>query len=187
MSEATEVANKGYQAMLLIKSSLAAMALAAAALPAMAHVTLETPTVKVGSSYKAVLRVGHGCDGKATTAIRVRLPEGVISVKPMPKQGWKIEKTQGEFAKAYDYYGEEKTAGVRELTWSGGNLADDEYDEFVFRAYVTDAFKPGETIAFPVVQECVEGATTRWIEIPAEGKVTDDYEHPAPVLTVVDK
>ena len=105
----------------------------------------------------------------------------------MPKQGWKIEKTQGQYAKAYDYYGEEKTSGVSELTWSGGNLADDEYDEFVFRAYVTDAFKPGQTIAFPVVQECVDGATTRWIEIPAEGKVADDYEHPAPVVTVVDK
>lgn len=171
-----------------LKISLAALALAAAAaMPAAAHVTLDVPTAKVHASYKAVLKVGHGCDGKATTAIRVRLPEGVINVKPMPKAGWKIEKTQGEYAKAYDYYGEAKTSGVRELTWSGGNLADDEYDEFVFRAYVTEAFKPGDTIAFPVVQECTEGATTRWIEIPEAGKTADDYEHPAPTLTVVDK
>jgi len=171
-----------------IKSLIAAVALATSfAMPALAHITLENPTAKVGASYKAVLRVGHGCDGKATTAIRVRLPEGVISVKPMPKQGWKIEKTQGEYAKAYDYYGEEKTSGVRELTWSGGNLGDDEYDEFVFRAYITDAFKPGQALAFPVVQECAEGATTRWIEIPAEGKVADDYEHPAPIVMIVDK
>ncbi|NTA84518.1 DUF1775 domain-containing protein [Agrobacterium tumefaciens] len=174
--------------MFLIKTSLAAMMLATvSAIPVMAHITLETPTAKIGSSYKAVLRVGHGCEGKATTAIRVRLPEGVISVKPMPKPGWKIEKTQGEYAKAYDYYGQEKTSGVRELTWSGGPLGDDEYDEFVFRAYVTNAFKAGQTVAFPIVQECVDGATTRWIEIPALGKVADDYEHPAPVLTIVDK
>lgn len=174
--------------MSILKTALTALAFAAvAAMPAVAHVTLETPTAKIGASYKAVLRVGHGCDGKATTAIRVRLPEGVISVKPMPKPGWTIQKTQGEYAKAYDYYGEEKTSGVRELTWSGNSLADDEYDEFVFRAYVTDAFKPGDTIAFPVVQECTEGATTRWIEIPEAGKTADDYEHPAPVLTVVDK
>lgn len=171
-----------------ILKTLTALAMTAAmALPAFAHVTLETPTAKVNGSYKAVLRVGHGCDGKATTAIRVRLPEGVISVKPMPKPGWKIEKTQGEFAKAYDYYGEQKTGGVRELLWSGGNLGDDEYDEFVFRAYVTDNFKPGQTVAFPVVQECTEGATTRWIEIPEPGKTADDYEHPAPFITVVDK
>jgi uncharacterized protein YcnI len=174
--------------MYILKISMAALAFASVlAVPALAHVTLETPTAKVGGSYKAVLRVGHGCDGKATTAIRVRLPEGVISVKPMPKSGWKIEKTQGEYAKAYDYYGEEKTSGVRELTWSGGNLGDDEYDEFVFRAYITDAFKSGQVVAFPVVQECVDGATTRWIEVPAEGKNADDYAHPAPTLTVIEK
>jgi uncharacterized protein YcnI len=173
---------------ILKKSIPAAAALSVmGALPAMAHISLETPTVKANSSYKAILRVPHGCDGKATVAIRVRLPEGVISVKPMPKPRWKIEKTQGEYAKAYEYYGEQKTSGVRELNWSGGHLADDEYDEFVFRAYVTDTFKPGQVISFPVVQECDGGATTRWIEVPAAGKTDEDYEHPAPSVTVIAK
>ena len=174
--------------MFIFKTSMATMALAAiAALPAVAHVSLETPTAKAGANYKAVLRVPHGCDGKTTVAIRVRVPEGVISVKPMPKPGWKIEKTQGEYAEAYELYGEKETSGVRELTWSRGNLGDDEYDEFVFRAYITDVFKLGQTVAFPVVQECAGGATTRWIEVPAAGKVADDYEHPAPGVTVTDK
>jgi uncharacterized protein YcnI len=174
--------------MATLKTSIAAMTLAAiTAMPAVAHVSLETQTAKVGANYKAILRVPHGCDGKATVAIRVRLPEGVISVKPMPKPGWKIAKTQGEYAKAYEHYGEQETSGVRELTWSGGSLGDDEYDEFVFRAYITDTFRPGQAVAFPVVQECAGGATTRWIEVPAEGKVADDYEHPAPAVTVVDK
>ncbi len=35
---------------------------------AFAHVTLETQTAAVGSTYKAVLRVPHGCEGKATIA-----------------------------------------------------------------------------------------------------------------------
>lgn len=174
--------------MSILRTSMAALALAAAcAFPAMAHVSLETNAAKAGANYRAVLRVPHGCDGKATIAVRVRLPEGVISVKPMPKPGWKIEKTLGEYAKAYEHYGEQETSGVRELTWSGGNLGDDEYDEFVFRAYITDAFKPGQVVAFPVVQECVGGATTRWIEVPTEGKTADDYAHPAPTLTVIEK
>ncbi|RDL48413.1 hypothetical protein BLJAPNOD_04688 [Ensifer sp. M14] len=174
--------------MSLFKTSLAAILLAAGTVfPAMAHITLDNGSAKVGSTYKAILRVGHGCDGKATVALRVRLPEGVISVKPMPKPGWKVEKTHGEYAKAYELHGQQQTSGVRELIWSGGNLADDEYDEFVFRAYITDAFKPGATVAFPVVQECVGGATTRWIEVPTEGKSADDYEHPAPTLTVIEK
>lgn len=164
-----------------------ALAAAVFAFPALAHVSLENDAAPAGANYKAVLRVPHGCDGKATIAVRVRLPEGVISVKPMPKAGWAIEKTRGEYAKAYDHYGEAETEGVRELTWSGGRLGDDEYDEFVFRAYITDAFKPGQAVAFPVVQECEGGATTRWIEVPAEGKSADDYQHPAPTVTIVDK
>ena len=43
---------------------------------ASAHVTLERQEAPVGSSYKAVLRVPHGCDGSPTTAIRVRVPAG---------------------------------------------------------------------------------------------------------------
>lgn len=165
-----------------------ALALAmAAALPAAAHVSLENGTARIASNYKAILRVPHGCDGKATTAIRVRLPEGVISAKPMPKPGWTLEKTMGEYAKAYQLHGEQEASGVREITWSGGRIGDDEYDEFVFRVHITDGFKNGEVIAFPVIQMCEGGATTRWIEVPADGKTADDYEHPAPTVTLTGK
>ncbi len=166
-------------------SCIALALVATVALPAMAHVSLETDTAKIAANYKAILRVPHGCDGKATTGIRVRLPDGVISAKPMPKPGWTIEKTMGDYAKAYTLYGEQETYGVRELTWSGGRLGDDEYDEFVFRAYITDGFKAGQVIAFPVIQMCEGGATTQWIEVPADGKSVDDYEHPAPAITLV--
>src|SRR5947199_2692930 len=57
---------------------------------ASAHVTLETREAPVGAPYKAVLRVPHGCDGAATIAVRMRVPEGMIAVKPMPKPGWKM-------------------------------------------------------------------------------------------------
>ncbi len=40
---------------------------------ASAHITLETQEAAVGSTYKAVLRVPHGCDGKATTGVRVQI------------------------------------------------------------------------------------------------------------------
>ena len=46
------------------------------AVPAAAHVTLENREAPVGAGYKAVLRVPHGCEGTATTALRVRIPEG---------------------------------------------------------------------------------------------------------------
>ena len=47
---------------------IAAALVIAGATAAFAHITLETQEAKVGSTYKAVLRVPHGCDGKATKA-----------------------------------------------------------------------------------------------------------------------
>src|SRR5258708_40281803 len=66
---------------------------------AFAHITLETQQAPVGASYKAVMRVPHGCEGTATTAIRVRVPDGMIGVKPMPKAGWQLNTVTGKYAK----------------------------------------------------------------------------------------
>jgi periplasmic copper chaperone A len=41
------------------------------ALCAQAHVTLQEPQAVAGQGYKAVLRVGHGCEGSATHTISV--------------------------------------------------------------------------------------------------------------------
>jgi uncharacterized protein YcnI len=83
------------------------------------------------------------------------------------------------------YYEDTLTEGVREISWSGGNLPDAWYDEFVFRARLPDQGE-GTTLYFPVVQECEQGVS-RWIEIPAEGKTADDYEKPAPGVMLTPK
>lgn len=156
------------------------------AVPAFAHVTLETREAPVASIYKAVFRVPHGCAGKPTVKVRVQIPDGVIAVKPQPKAGWTLDKVKGSYAKSYDYYGTPTSEGVKELSWSG-NLPDDEYEEFVARVYLTGDLKPDTMLYFPVVQECADGATERWIEIPAAGKSADDYETPAPGLKLLPK
>src|SRR5690606_31052936 len=86
----------------VLPAAFAAALAGTASSGALAHVTLETAEAPAGSTYKAVLRVGHGCDGAATTAIRVRIPEGVIAAKPMPKPGWELATKEGEYAQAYD-------------------------------------------------------------------------------------
>ncbi|RWP76616.1 YcnI family protein [Mesorhizobium sp.] len=153
---------------------------------AFAHVTLETQEAAVGSPYKAVLRVPHGCEGKATTAVRVQIPEGVISVKPMPKPGWTLQVKKGRYEKSYQLHGQEVTSGAREVDWSGGNLPDEFYDEFVFRGTLAADLPAGQTLYFPVVQEC-DGAAERWIEIPAAGQDEDALEYPAPGLKLSPK
>jgi len=166
----------------MFRSMLGAVAAATVAFHAAgaaAHITLESGTAPAGSFYKAVLRVPHGCDGTPTTAIRVKIPEGVMKPKPMPKPGWMLKTTVGKLAQPYDWYGTRITEDVQEIEWSGGELPDDFYDEFVFRAKLPDG--EGKTLWFPVIQTCASGEE-RWIEIPAEGKSEDDYEYPAPGL-----
>lgn len=160
--------------------SLAAMLMLAAG-PAVAHVTLETAAAAVGTAYKAVLRVPHGCDGKATDAVRVRIPEGFVAVKPMPKPGWTIEKVVAPYAAEYKLHGRKVIEGVTEIAWSGGSLADDEYDEFVFRGTLDASMEGGKTIYFPVIQSCGQDVA-HWIEVPAEGQDAHELEFPAPAL-----
>lgn len=150
--------------------------------PALAHITLETGEAAAGSTYKAVLRVGHGCEGSPTTTLRVQIPDGVIAVKPMPKPGWTLETRIEPFAEPVAYYDQMLTEGVREIIWSGGSLPDEWYDEFVFRGMLPQG-EVGQVLHFPVVQECEEGVH-RWIEVPAEGQSADDLEEPAPTVTL---
>lgn len=166
---------------------LAAIA-ALAASPAGAHVSLENRQATIGASYKAVFAVPHGCAGSATVKIRVQIPEGVIAVKPMPKAGWSVEAISGKYATEYDYHGKKFSDGVKEVVWSGGKLADGNYDEFVVSTYLTGSLRPNSTLYFPVVQECEQGVS-RWIDIPAEGRAGHghDGKSPAPGVKLVPK
>jgi len=147
-------------------------------------VTLETQEAPAKSTYKAVIRVPHGCAGAATLKVRIRIPEGFIAVKPMPKAGWKLETVKGKYAKSYVNYGLPVQEGVQEITWIG-KLPDEHYDEFVFRGSFTDSLQPGTTLYFPTVQECEGGKAEHWIEIPVEGKSADDYKYPAPGVKLI--
>jgi uncharacterized protein YcnI len=163
----------------LASAAIGAVALAAAATPAAAHITLETRQATVGTYYKAVFAVPHGCAGSPTVKLRVQVPEGVIAVKPMPKAGWTVDAVEGKYANEYDYHGNKLASGAKEVVWSGGKLLDHNYDEFVMHTFLTDTLKANTTLYFPVVQECEKGVS-RWIEIPAEGANAHDSKLPAP-------
>lgn len=162
---------------------LAALGLAAVT-PAFAHVTLEAQEARVGAGFKAVVRVPHGCEGSATTAIRVKIPDGMIAVKPMPKPGWTLEIKTGPYGKTYNHFHNAKLSeGVTEVSWSGGKLLDANYDEFVFASFLSGDLQPGKTLYFPVVQECEKGVH-RWIEIPT-GKPGEHLDQPAPGVKLI--
>ncbi len=160
-------------------ATVVAAVLFALSTPAFAHVTLENGTAAIGASYKAVLRVPHGCAGDATLAVHVQIPEGFFNVKPMPKAGWTLETVTGPYAQGYDNHGATLTEGVKEIAWTGGNLPDAWYDEFVFRGTFAETLEPGRFF-FPTVQQCANGEEA-WIEVSGD----DDAAMPAPSLELV--
>jgi uncharacterized protein YcnI len=163
---------------LLIGAAAAALAAALAA-PAFAHVTLDPPQAAADSYFKMNVRVPHGCEGTATLRVRVRIPEGVLGVKPQPKPGWELSTVKTKLSPPIkDSHGRETTEVVSEIVWSG-KLLDEHYEEFGIQMRLPD--KPNTLIYFPTVQECEKGVH-RWIEIPEPGKKWGDYKSPAPVL-----
>lgn len=159
-----------------------AAVLLSCALPAQAHVSLETGEAPRGKSYKAVLKIPHGCKGAPTHTVRVEIPEGFIGVKPMPKAGWTIKTVRGPYARSYGFYHGPISEGVKQIEWSGGELPDDYYDEFVASGFVARELTDS-ALYFKVVQVCATGEE-RWVEVPAEGVDPHSLEAPAAVLRI---
>ncbi|MBB5720573.1 uncharacterized protein YcnI [Loktanella ponticola] len=165
-----------------ITTTLAAVALSSSA--AFGHVAFETPQAPQGSTYLGVLGIGHGCEGEPTVRVRVQIPEGVIAVKPVPKAGWDLEIISGEYENSYDYYGTALSEGVKELVWSG-SLDDAHFDQFAFRGKLTDSLVAGETVYFPVIQECDNGSYS-WVSTAEHSDNDHDGADPAPGVLIIE-
>ncbi|KPF41764.1 copper chaperone PCu(A)C [Rhizobium sp. AAP43] len=160
-----------------------AMLTLASSTAALAHASFANQPVKIGSYVAATLQVPHGCDGKATNEVQIKLPEGFISAKPMVKPGWEIEIITGDYQKSYDNHGKAITSGPVEIRFKNGELPDDFYDTFVVYGKVA-AGDPATGLAFPTVQLCGANAKVAWTEIAAPGQDPHALKGPAPVLAV---
>jgi periplasmic copper chaperone A len=163
--------------------------LACIATSSFAHVTLEQQQVESNAYYKATLRVGHGCEGLPTTALRVQLPTGFQGAKPMPKNGWALSSKTEKLVTPYDNHDKAITEDVTEITWTVKApefaLKDNEYDEFILRGRA--AMSTGAAW-FKVTQLCKDGAkegSNPWTEIPPQGTNTRSLKYPAALLNVV--
>jgi len=149
-----------------------------------AHVALDVPRAPAGSSYKATLRVTHGCQGSATHTVAVLVPDGFRGAKPMPKPGWTLTVRKEPLAEPYDSHGRKVTEDVTEITWKAVSretwLADAHFDEFVLRGQLPN--KPG-ALWFKLQQLCETGSW-HWAEVPASGTSTQGLKAPAVLLEV---
>lgn len=133
-----------------------------APLAASAHVTVTPSGTAAGSYTVLTFATGHGCDGSPTTAVTFTLPDG-ISATPTVNPSWTIARGDGT------------------ITYTAVTpLVDDQRDTFELSVKLPEG-AAGDTIAFPVLQECTVGSTD-WSEIPEDG--ADEPEHPAPTITL---
>lgn len=145
---------------------------------AQAHVVFTQPTATAGAHWAGALRVGHGCDGSATTSVRVEIPAGILVARPQPKAGWSIVIERELLAAPIAGEGGRMlTERVSAFTWTG-RLPDDQFEEFGLAAKLPAGEGP---LAFPVTQICEQGEA-RWTETAVAGAPRPT--HPAPVLTL---
>lgn len=151
--------------------------------PAFAHIVADPAEAKPGSYFRTALRVGHGCGaGKPTTAVRVTIPEGIANASAQPKPGWEIKVETTRLAQPIDAgHGHKTDTVVSAITWSGGSLPNEQFDEFGLVLKLPDA--PGKQFWLPVVQTCA-GGESRWDQIPAAGQTTRDLKMPAAVIRI---
>ncbi|MEY4737323.1 MAG: hypothetical protein RL302_1642 [Pseudomonadota bacterium] len=165
---------------------VAACAMFTGAASAFPHVVLQDGAAAAGASYRATLRVGHGCGTSPTTAMRVTIPAGFNGAQPMPKAGWTLSTKVGKLAQPYESHGTKYTEGVLEITWTANGpenaLPADYYDEFVLRG--TTPTIPGP-IWFKVVQSCAQGSND-WVDVPTTSNSAKGLKMPAAMLEVLD-
>ncbi|MBL8592466.1 MAG: DUF1775 domain-containing protein [Devosia sp.] len=150
--------------------------------PAFAHATLSPTTAANGATVKVAIAIPHGCDGAPTDTVSIALPEGFVSAKPMVKAGWTIEISKGDYQKSYELHGEPVTSGALAVTWAGGSVPDDQFDEFVVQGSL-QGFDADASLPFVVTQKC-GSASVVWDQIAAPGENAHALEHPAPTLAV---
>ncbi len=169
----------------MLKKIITTASSLALATAASAHVTLEQPEAPAGSNYKAVLKVGHGCDGSATTRISVALPAGFRAAKPTPKAGWLLEVKREKLSAPYESHGRQVSDEVVEVSWTAKAaefyLQDAWYDEFIIRGGLPAS---AGALWFKVSQTCVIGEGL-WVEVPASGDSAKGLKMPAAKLLVV--
>jgi len=73
-----------------------------------------------------------------------------------------------KYSKTYSLRNAKMSEGVTEIIWSGGQLPDAHYDEFVFVGAISDDLQEARRSISPSCKSVKKGVA-RWIEIPSGG------------------
>jgi periplasmic copper chaperone A len=126
---------------------VAAIALAGSS--ASAHVTLENRQAAIGSAYKAVFVVPHGCSGSATVELRVQIPPGVIATEAKATPGWEVATVTGKYTGEYEFRARRSPRELRKSTGAVVNCRIRPVRLLWIDTFLTNDLKPNTTLYFP--------------------------------------
>jgi uncharacterized protein YcnI len=163
----------------LAVASLAACVLTVSSAPARAHVSLVSGVGYANATQEVAFGVGHGCQGADTVKVRIEIPAGVTSVRPM----------RGDFANVS--LEKDATGTVTAAVWQKADsdvlTADILYYKLVLRLKLPNT--PFTTIFFPAHQTCraADGtvSTVDWIALPGANAADAGADEPAPSLNIL--
>lgn len=150
---------------------------------AAAHVTITPDTTAAGAHALLTVSFSHDCEGSPTNKLTISLPEPLVDAKPEVVPGWTVEKVTETLDEPLTLdNGSSVTERVGQIVYTAETPVEDGYlQQFDMSVQLPEG--EGETLAFPVLQSCVEGETD-WAEIPAEGEDPHSLEAPAPTITL---
>lgn len=125
-----------------------------------AHASIPSDDLAAGGYGQVSIRVPHGCEGAPTNIVEVQIPDGFTSIKPQAKAGWVVETEIVALDEPIEMHGNTITERVSVIRWTGGNLADNQYDDFGISLKAPDA--AGTTAEFPTIQYCGDDSVA-WI------------------------
>ena len=160
---------------------LTTAALVTAAASASAHVTVHSDQAVAGATDVAItFRVPNEEANAQTTKIQVILPTDHPLIGVLVKQhpGWSAEVQTAKLPAPVTTDDGTVTDAVSRLTWTGGAITGDNYDDFEISAGQLP--KDASDLTFKAIQTYSNGDVVSWIDIPPAGAPAP--EHPAPVL-----
>jgi periplasmic copper chaperone A len=159
---------------------LAAASVVLSAGPALAHVKVDPEHAPQGSSSVVNFRVPNERPDASTTKVEINLPTDhpLAYVTPQPVPGWKVKVHKTKLDKPITSHGEKITEAVTKITWSGGKIEPDRFQQFP----VSMGPLPHNTdqLVFKALQTYDKGPVERWIEKQKKGQ--PEPENPAPTL-----
>jgi uncharacterized protein len=157
--------------------------------PAVAHVSIDPPSVPKGSTAKLSFLVPNERASARTTKVQIVFPDApnvIPGVTVEAKPGWKFDVVRQTLPDPIVTDDGTVDEVVRSITWTANNTAagigEDEFGEFTVDA---DGI-PEDTdqLVFKAVQTYSDGGIDRWVDpVTPNGP---EAEHPTPILELTE-